>query len=73
MTRNDRPEGRPLKGLETREQSTKPATSDRERGSVLRLTDDPDLDAAEMLARLGPLGACAFALALLRLVAEATR
>lgn len=69
MTRTSRPEGRPVKRVGTCSQITK----DRERGSILRLTGDPETDASEILEHLGPDRAGHLAILVLRLVAEVTR
>jgi hypothetical protein len=71
MTRHDRPEGRPSE-VGTSRQSTS-APGQPVRGTYARLIADPELLAADLLERMGPVMAGAVAAALLDLVRSTGR
>lgn len=66
MTRHDRPEGRPSEVGTSRQITSAPGQSIR--GTYARLIADPELLAADLLERMGPVMAGAVAVALLELV-----
>lgn len=71
MTRHDRPEGRPSEVGTSRQATSAP--DQRTRGTYARLIADPELLAADLLERMGPVMAGAVAVALLDLLSTTGR